>query len=279
MWREAASLLRGEHLSHSTPTNTTPSSTLLPFAKSTRKAKKLSGARRRNLERQLEIFFSRVLGKTHPLVVDLSRGLIPPYPPRCVESGMPPAPVAPRAPPGASDQQQTHPLTDLQLEEGPYPSKVRPALLRSKAAAAKIESKQNRRKRRHAEPPPVLLTLSEVLMATSADIPAELIPVVAGTEPISLAALLELALFIAEHLHESFSELPTYRAEEDGQECRICLSNIQQDEGVSIFPLCLHTFHTSCVDSWLEHKMECPLCRSPIPGTLSRNLRTAANRR
>lgn len=53
--------------------------------------------------------------------------------------------------------------------------------------------------------------------------------------------------------------------EETHHDCVICMSRI--DVGLKRYMLtpCNHIFHQQCLMRWLEQKMECPSCRSPLP--------------
>ena len=45
--------------------------------------------------------------------------------------------------------------------------------------------------------------------------------------------------------------------------CVICLSNFEIGEKVSALPCC-HTFHTKCLDEWINRKQRCPVCKFEI---------------
>ncbi|KAJ0102162.1 hypothetical protein Patl1_04631 [Pistacia atlantica] len=47
-------------------------------------------------------------------------------------------------------------------------------------------------------------------------------------------------------------------------ECAVCLDDFVDEELIRAFPLCNHIFHLSCIDQWLRHQFNCPLCRSPV---------------
>ena len=50
----------------------------------------------------------------------------------------------------------------------------------------------------------------------------------------------------------------------DGQnDCRICLSDYVDGEELLVLP-CLHNFHSSCVQHWLQQNPTCPMCRTGI---------------
>lgn len=43
------------------------------------------------------------------------------------------------------------------------------------------------------------------------------------------------------------------------KECSICLDNLSKSEEKVLS--CSHTFHSQCVDEWLEYQSSCPVCR------------------
>ena len=48
--------------------------------------------------------------------------------------------------------------------------------------------------------------------------------------------------------------------------CAICLSSVDErnmDLACTMVP-CGHVFHSICIQSWLVHKTECPMCRSAV---------------
>ncbi|CAM9493340.1 unnamed protein product [Scytosiphon promiscuus] len=44
--------------------------------------------------------------------------------------------------------------------------------------------------------------------------------------------------------------------------CTICLASYEEEELIKVLP-CGHDFHSGCLDSWLERKAVCPLCKEP----------------
>ncbi|EOA12228.1 hypothetical protein CARUB_v10012731mg [Capsella rubella] len=53
-------------------------------------------------------------------------------------------------------------------------------------------------------------------------------------------------------------------------ECAICLGEFADGERVRVLPPCNHSFHVSCIDTWLLSHSSCPYCRHsliPPPGS------------
>ncbi|KZV21835.1 hypothetical protein F511_13638 [Dorcoceras hygrometricum] len=69
--------------------------------------------------------------------------------------------------------------------------------------------------------------------------------------------------------HEAFGSA------EDAQ-CTICLSEYQEKEVLRIMPSCGHSFHLSCIDTWLRKQSTCPVCRLSVQSSFdTKHLRTA----
>ncbi|XP_015072154.2 LOW QUALITY PROTEIN: E3 ubiquitin-protein ligase ATL4, partial [Solanum pennellii] len=49
-----------------------------------------------------------------------------------------------------------------------------------------------------------------------------------------------------------------------GVDCAVCLSKFEPEDQLRLLPLCLHAFHSGCIDAWLVTNQTCPLCRSTV---------------
>ena len=49
-----------------------------------------------------------------------------------------------------------------------------------------------------------------------------------------------------------------------GDDCAICLEDFQDGQRCQVLCECKHTFHSECIDRWLQKKLTCPICRSCI---------------
>lgn len=59
-----------------------------------------------------------------------------------------------------------------------------------------------------------------------------------------------------------YESLPDISKKSEDQEgCAICHQEYQADEIISTL-LCKHSYHEACIEEWLSHKKECPICRS-----------------
>ncbi|CAA7033362.1 unnamed protein product [Microthlaspi erraticum] len=47
-------------------------------------------------------------------------------------------------------------------------------------------------------------------------------------------------------------------------ECAICLGEFAEGERVRVLPACNHSFHMSCIDTWLVSHSSCPNCRHSL---------------
>ncbi|KAL0290772.1 UNVERIFIED_CONTAM: RING-H2 finger protein ATL5 [Sesamum angustifolium] len=73
-----------------------------------------------------------------------------------------------------------------------------------------------------------------------------------GLEPVVVAAIPTMKFD-----REAFSST------EDAQ-CSICLAEYQEKEVLRIMPNCGHSFHLSCIDTWLRKRSTCPVCRLSV---------------
>ena len=54
-------------------------------------------------------------------------------------------------------------------------------------------------------------------------------------------------------------------------ECAICFQSLNLTNMLSLNPLeymvtpCYHIYHSECLERWMDHKLECPVCRSGLP--------------
>ena len=49
----------------------------------------------------------------------------------------------------------------------------------------------------------------------------------------------------------------------NGLECAVCLAVFEPSDTVRVLP-CVHVFHRSCVDKWLERSAACPTCKQRV---------------
>lgn len=88
---------------------------------------------------------------------------------------------------------------------------------------------------------------------------------VSGLEPVLVAAIPTMKFD-----QKAFSSV------EDAQ-CSICLGEYQEGEVLRIMPKCSHSFHLSCIDTWLRKQSTCPVCRLRLQNSfLLRSLGTDA---
>merc|ERR1719343_831377 len=52
-----------------------------------------------------------------------------------------------------------------------------------------------------------------------------------------------------------------HRVAEGGDECVICMGELGANGQASVVTPCDHHFHESCLERWMDIKMECPTCR------------------
>lgn len=49
-----------------------------------------------------------------------------------------------------------------------------------------------------------------------------------------------------------------------GEDCAVCLGEVEKGETVRRLPTCQHVFHRECIDLWLSAHATCPVCRSGV---------------
>lgn len=54
-----------------------------------------------------------------------------------------------------------------------------------------------------------------------------------------------------------------YEKDSGDNSCSICLNDFKSGEKL-VTPSCNHNFHYKCLDKWLDHRENCPVCRSDI---------------
>lgn len=53
-----------------------------------------------------------------------------------------------------------------------------------------------------------------------------------------------------------------YKVEDGCVECAVCLESFKEGDKCRLLPICKHTFHAQCIDSWLFKTAACPICRT-----------------
>lgn len=59
----------------------------------------------------------------------------------------------------------------------------------------------------------------------------------------------------------------TYDESKKYKECVICMIDFETKDQIKCLP-CMHTFHQSCIDSWLVRSLICPSCMEPVDAGL-----------
>lgn len=49
-----------------------------------------------------------------------------------------------------------------------------------------------------------------------------------------------------------------------GNECAVCLDEIENEQPARLVPGCNHAFHVECADTWLSKHPLCPVCRAKL---------------
>ena len=78
---------------------------------------------------------------------------------------------------------------------------------------------------------------------------------------------------------ELVSRLPTAnvqlaeldREDDEDPSCSICLCEYEEGEKVTWLP-CSHSFHASCISSWLKNSLICPICKDNVKRSLLKTL-------
>lgn len=105
--------------------------------------------------------------------------------------------------------------------------------------------------------------------------------------PVSTSGIM-LALDLLNHLFEGFTDiesettsethtppsvieaLPIVEYKEGGFDgspiCMICLESYYNKDLLRILP-CMHSYHTGCIDTWLQRSVFCPICKSGVDGS------------
>lgn len=78
------------------------------------------------------------------------------------------------------------------------------------------------------------------------------------------------------HYESIFHSLPTYlyekKPKDDDCTCPVCKEEVQQGEVMALVPVCVHSFHMTCIVQWLVTSMTCPICRSRIDQEIPREV-------
>lgn len=65
---------------------------------------------------------------------------------------------------------------------------------------------------------------------------------------------------------DDLEKLPSFdylvKGSSSHEDCAVCLENFKGGEKCRLLPLCNHSFHAQCVDSWLVRNPICPICRT-----------------
>lgn len=62
---------------------------------------------------------------------------------------------------------------------------------------------------------------------------------------------------------QSYSVILCREPGDSRETCSICFEEYKNDTPIAITE-CQHSYHLSCIESWLERKRDCPICRAPI---------------
>merc|ERR1719198_1456605 len=64
-------------------------------------------------------------------------------------------------------------------------------------------------------------------------------------------------------IDESTATAPYQGGAGQTETCTVCQESLQEGERVRILP-CLHRYHQTCIDRWLQQSRACPVCKYPI---------------
>lgn len=59
-----------------------------------------------------------------------------------------------------------------------------------------------------------------------------------------------------------FDFIAKEKGESSPVDCAVCLENFKVGDKCRLLPVCKHSFHAQCVDSWLLKTPICPICRT-----------------
>ncbi|KAJ4961133.1 hypothetical protein NE237_021043 [Protea cynaroides] len=59
-------------------------------------------------------------------------------------------------------------------------------------------------------------------------------------------------------------EVKSVEKESSDVECAVCLESFNLGDKCRLLPICKHSFHAQCVDSWLLKTPICPICRTSV---------------
>ncbi|GBP05480.1 E3 ubiquitin-protein ligase RNF181 [Eumeta japonica] len=63
---------------------------------------------------------------------------------------------------------------------------------------------------------------------------------------------------------KAVEELSDITINTTGKQCPVCLKKFSNGEKVKLMP-CEHSFHSTCILTWLNKTNSCPLCRHELP--------------
>lgn len=60
-----------------------------------------------------------------------------------------------------------------------------------------------------------------------------------------------------------FSSNRHQRSGSEGSECTVCMDPFVDGDEVKTL-MCMHKFHSHCIDTWLARSMSCPICKYDV---------------